>query len=255
MLLFFHKGYSQNGGGIYAENGAKIAGCVISGNEAAGDGFGICGGDAVLLNCTVGNNIPSEKLTKTIDVGYIFCEDNSIVSKETYEAEGRTDAAGVVFWVNSDRYAKVARAYVVALKQASKVRGEFSVNAGVEYAVFDTACYEETVALAAVSEAAEYCRNYLGGTILAGRWLMPAGFQLCCLFTAHDRVEKTLDYLAGKGVDVDHFEEAVYWSTSEAVVDFWGVSFTADIVSSEPSGICLSLPGDERHWVRPILIY
>ena len=51
------------------ESGAKVIGCVIAGNKAAGDGSGVCGGDAELLNCTVGNNVPAEKLTKTIDIG------------------------------------------------------------------------------------------------------------------------------------------------------------------------------------------
>lgn len=255
ILLFAHEGFCQNGGGIYAEDGAKVIGCVIAENKAVGDGFGVCGGDAELLNCTVGNNVPAEKLTKNIDIGYIFCEDHSIVSKEFYEAEGRTDAAGVVFWVNSDRYAKASRAYIVALKQAEKVRGEFSVNGGVEFAVFDTACYTETMVLAAVSEAAIYCRDYMKGSVLEGSWLMPAGFQLSCLFTVYNQVEKTLEFLENKGVDVDHFEKDMYWSTSEAYVDFWGISFTSEIGSSTPPGMCLTMPGDEQHWVRPILIY
>ncbi len=254
-VLFAHKGFSQNGGGIYVESGAKVIGCVIAGNKAAGDGSGVCGGDAELLNCTVGNNVPAEKLTKTIDIGYIFCEDNSIVSKETYETEGRTNAAGVVFWLNSDRYARTSRAYVVALKQAEKVRGEFSVNGDVEFAMFDTACYMETIALAAVSEAAIYCREYMKGSVLEGRWLMPAGFQLSCLFTTHVRVQETLEFLRNKGMDVDFFEKDVYWCTSEANIDFWGVSFTSEIGYSHTPGKGFEVPGDEQHWVRPILIY
>lgn len=48
-VLFAHKGFSQNGGGIYVESGAKVIGCVIAGNKAAGDGSGVCGGDAELI--------------------------------------------------------------------------------------------------------------------------------------------------------------------------------------------------------------
>lgn len=255
LMLFSRHSFSQNGGGIYAENGAKVIGCVVAENRAAGNGFGVCGGDVELLNCTVGNNIAAEKLTKDIDVGYIFCENNKIVSREIYESEGRTDAAGVVFWVNSDRYAKAVRAYVVALKQEKKARGEFFVSSGVEAAVFDTACYTETMALATVSEAAIYCQGYMAGTVLEKRWLMPAGFQLSCLFTTHRQVEKTLDFLESKGVDIDHFEEDIYWSCSETYKDFWGVHFTSSVDNGKPSGVCLGRPGDEQHWVRPVLIY
>lgn len=255
LLIIAYDVFSQNGGGIYAENGAKVIGCVIAENKAANNGFGVYGGDVELLNCTVGNNVVAEKLIRTIDIGYIFCENDSIVSKEEYEAKGRTDAAGVVFWVNSDRYAKATRAYVVALKQAEKARGEFSVNSGVDFAVFDSACYAATMLLAPVSEAAEYCRNYMKGTSLEGRWLMPAGFQLSCLFTENSQIRKTLEFLENKGVDVDYFKEDVYWSTSEADVNFWVISFTLGIGSSTPPGMCFTVLGDEQHWVRPILIY
>lgn len=259
-MLFAHRGFSQNGGGIYAEDGAKVIGCVIAENKAAGNGFGICGGDAELLNCTVGNNIPAEKLIKTIDIGYIFCEDYSIVSKEVYEAEGRTDAGGVVFWVNSDRYAKAVRAYVVALKQAEKVRGNFWTGVPPKFAVFDTACYAETIALAnAMSEAAIYCREYMKGTVLEGQWLMPASYQLSCLFTTHTQVDETLEFLKNKGMDVDRFEEAVYWSASKASAEgFWAVSFSSIVIPGSIGigiGTCYPASGDEQHWVRPILIY
>lgn len=258
FISFVHKGFSQHGGGIYAEDGAKVIGCVIAENSAAGSGFGICGGDTELLNCTVGNNVPAGKLTKTIDIGYIFCKDDSIVSKEVYEAEGRTDAAGVVFWVNSDRYTKVTRAYVTALKQAQKPRGDFWMGEIFRFAVFDTACYAETMALAnAGSEAAVYCREYMKGTVLEGRWLMPASYQLSCLFTAHYQVDKTLEFLKNKGVDADIFEEDMYWATSNPNLKiFFVVDFSSKITSSTSAGTCSATQEfDEWHWVRPILIY
>lgn len=254
LLLLAHKIFPQNGGGIYAENGAKVRGCVISENKATGDGFGICGGDAELLNCTVGNNIPAEKLTKTIDVGYIFCENNSIVSKEVYESEGRTNAAGVVFWVNSDRYAQTNRAYIVGLKQEQKPRGDFGKGGEFsQFAVFDTACYAKTRALVdAGSEAALYCREHMQGTPLEGRWLMPAGFQASCLFTAHYRVAKTLDFLRNKGVDADLFEEAIYWTASTSSTGFWVINFSSE---TDAGMISSTLSMNELYWVRPILVY
>lgn len=270
LFLAGHTGLAQKGGGIYAENGAKIQGTIVVGNKAQEDGFGVYGKDNVnLLNCTIGNNEQEEKKQEPIKIGDIYCENKDIVSKAVYETLGRTDAAGVVFWVNSDRYAVSSRAYVAALRHQELKSGPPSGRMGIEYAVFDTACYANTMALYQGNDAARFCRDYMAGTPLAQHWLMPAGYQLACLFVARYEVEKTLSFLDGKSVVVDHFADD-YWSSTENDVTtdpdvatasdksgfyFWVVSFCETWRSSIGPGAFHFEVNDPTFWVRPILIY
>ena len=48
-------GQTIEGGGVYLETGARMINSLVTGNKAK-EGYGIAGGDAVLLNCTVCRN-------------------------------------------------------------------------------------------------------------------------------------------------------------------------------------------------------
>lgn len=248
-------GFAQRGGGVYAEDGAKMVGTVVVENRAMEDGFGIYGGNGVsLLNCTVGNN-EAGQVERQFRTGDIYCEDGNIVTLQEYEAVGRSNAAGVVFWVNSDYYAVHSRAYIVALRQEKKVWGE-SAAADYEYAVFDTASYAGTAALLPGSEAARYCREYVAGGMPAGIWQMPAAYQLSCLFGARIEVERTFNWLKAKGVAVDDFEEEIYWSTTKfSPIYSWGFDFTALAGGNLSNKGITYKAKTESCWVRPVLAY
>lgn len=53
-------GQTIEGGGVYLETGARMINSLVTGNKAK-EGYGIAGGDAVLLNCTVCRNFSDRK--------------------------------------------------------------------------------------------------------------------------------------------------------------------------------------------------
>lgn len=231
------------GGGVYMEDGAKLVGTLVCGNRAE-EGFGIGGGNAVVINCTVAGNAKLQGSQENIQPGFIYCADGRIVAKEEFEA-GTMEAVGVVFWVNSDVFSLI-RGYVVALRQEKKTWDGPSYSEGIEMPpISDTAAYRNTKLLE-VSEAARYCREYVPG--VSGRqWVLPAAYQLAALFYAWTAVEDTLEFLKGQGKQVDDLQEEIYWSSTEDLEGAWAVDFA--------SGEYISQEWDESCCVRPVFAY
>lgn len=246
------------GGDLYLEDHARVIGTVVYGNRAE-DGFGIYGGDVDVINCTVAGNEVADRMLNGIRPGYIYCADGSIIDRDTYRANpGGKEVVGVVFWINSDLYTPL-KGYVVALNQEMKVWGDGpSQTEDFEYAVFDTAAYENTRLWATVSEAARYCKEYTAGTF-AGSWVLPAGYQLAALFAALPEVEATLQLLEAQGMAVSHFTEDFYWSSSETsdIGNMWVLNFGKEGDGSVGDIIGAFSPqaGTDPAMVRPVFAY
>lgn len=232
------------GGGIYAEDGTKVVGTLIYGNRGE-EGFGICGGNAAVINCTVAGNGKLESARENIQPGFIYCADGQIVSSAEYD-RNVMEAVGVVFWTNSDFFSPI-RGYVVALRQALKTWDGPSYTAGVQMPpISDTSAYRNTEQMS-VSEAAAYCRNYTAGSF-AGRWVLPAAYQLAALFYVWEQVEKTLVFLEGQGVALNRLQEEIYWSSTEELDNnAWAIDFG--------SGEYIRSGWEESHFVRPVFAY
>lgn len=89
------------GGGVYLEDGARARGLVVQGNKAR-NGFGVGGGDATVLNCTVYGNEELRDADHYDAPGDIYCADGTVVSQADYAKRATKDAIGIVYWVNTD---------------------------------------------------------------------------------------------------------------------------------------------------------
>ncbi len=264
-------GQTIEGGGVYLETGARMINSLVTGNKAK-EGYGIAGGDAVLLNCTVCRNFSVRELRSGVQPGDIFCANGEIVDLTAYESRTEKDAIGVVFWVNSDAFVLQGRFYVMALEEAFKAWGTKGVRLNGTYRdnpLQDTACYSVTAEILEkdpASEAAVYCSNYRAEGEPAGvRWCFPAGYQVMAMYVAWPAVDKTLRALKVLNPDrvIMPLEEDVYWcaTTNQDVKneDAWVINFghpdrdsygTAGAVQRRES-----TTRDKEFRVRPIFVY
>lgn len=241
-----------NGGGIYAEDGARIIGTLVVGNRAV-EGFGISGGQVTVINCTVVANENTGNLRDGVKPGDIYCADGTIVDISAYRLKTEKDAVGVVFWCNSDPFADFPRGYVVALEQAERDCRGVSLTEGAAEPVFDAEAYPNTERLAnAGVEAAVYCKDYRAGSFDKA-WALPAGYQLAALFGVLPRVEASLRSLEEEGITVVHFKNGIYWSSTETTDDnIWMLNFD---LTGEEGGEFVVGNREEVHGVRPVFAY
>jgi hypothetical protein len=256
------------GGGIYAETGSEIVGTVIHSNQG-GNGYGVGGGGITLLNCTVSMNKRIEYTRPVQFPGFVYCADGAVVDTVEYKSAGRTDAVGVVFWVNPDPYAVWPRGYVLALDGAEKM---LSVGSGLPTFLLpmeDTNSYKKTRSMAQLgSEAALYCSDYMAGTAHEGKWSAPAGRYLSLLLNAYREVRKTLDCLS-RLPDHEHvmqLQDGIYGSITEyGEKYFWTLSLnnsfqdliqpvTGEFVAGDDNSVG-SENIDLAYWFRPVLVY
>lgn len=264
-------GQTAQGGGVYLETGAKMINSLITGNKAK-DGYGISGGDAVLLNCTVYRNFSDKDLRSGVYPGDIFCATGEIVDLTTYESRAEKDAIGVVFWVNSDVFVSRGRFYVMALEEALKSWGTKGVMLSSKYKdnpLSDTACYGVTAEILEkdpTSEAALYCSDFrVNGEPEGIRWCFPASYQMMAMYAAWPAVDKTLNALKvlSPGREIMLLSEDVYWCATSCQdaknEDAWVINFGhGDRDSYGTAGAVLrgeSTTRDKKFRVRPIFVY
>lgn len=264
-------GQSAEGGGVYLETGAKMINSLVTDNKAK-EGYGIAGGDAVLLNCTVCRNLSEKDLRSGIQPGDIFCATGEVVDLTTYQGRAEKDAIGVVFWVNSDVFAFRSRLYVMALEEAVKTWGTKGVRLSSKYKnnpLLDTACYGATAEILEkdpVAEAAAYCNGYrVTGQPAGVRWCFPAGYQLMAMYIAWPAVDRTLKGLAAisPGRGIMPLSEEVYWCASTnqdaANEDAWVINFgNPDRDNYGTSGAAVrgeTTTRDKQFRVRPVFVY
>lgn len=265
-IFFFCRAGAQTkeGGGVWIEDGGKIVSSLVFSNRAA-DGFGIAGGNGVVLNCTVTENRETENLKTGWKPGDILCADGSVVDTVAYKSRAVHDAVGVIFWVNSNVYSHQPRAYVVALREEEKKWGTNGmVGTGYAYAVEDTACYTRTAQLVAQGEgmeAAVWCNDFrASGQSGDWKWALPAGYQLAALFVNSEMVNKVLMLLQKYDPAVQLMEKEMYWSSSEVPENgeiAWLMSFSYSEAAFEPG----TFLGDNYalrtgvYGVRPVMVY
>lgn len=258
---------SGEGGGVYLENGGKLAGTLVTRNSSA-EGFGVSGGDAVLLNCTVTGNEAETKLRNGMKPGDILCADGSVIDTAGYKARAVKDAIGVVFWVNTDVYNTESRMYVAALKEADKKWGNDGLlGAGYVRPEVDTASYTMTGLMLDKGgsdwEAADYCANFKAeGQPAHLKWAFPTGFQMAMLFVNMSVMNKTLGILKGFRPEVQTLDGELYWSATEspmAVDCAWAINFNrldnAAVYKTPGTFVAMGVKRNTENTVRPVLVY
>lgn len=265
LQVMVSKSQTGEGGGVWIEDGGRLMSSLIVGNRAL-DGFGVAGGNGLILNCTVSDNRAMEDLRLGWKPGDILCADGSVVDSTIYKMRAVHDAVGVVFWVNSNVYAYQKRAYIVALQEEEKTWGvDGVIGSPYECAVEDTACYTRTAELVARSEmmeAARWCDQFHATKqTQQWRWALPAGYQLAVLFLNHEIVNKILVLLQKYDPAVQLLEKEMYWCSSEvmdATRTAWLMSFSYGETDFGPGtflGDEMHALRSEVHGVRPVMVY
>lgn len=280
--------YAQGGtgGGVYIENG-KLIGTVVHDNQAE-DGYGIAGNStAVLLNCTVGENSRFVTDKKWTVVGDIYCADGTIVDTTTYMNDHRTDAIGVVYWINSDVSVTYPRGSVVALGQSQEswcASGGCQININYDpdsetgtgsslgfESWLDEDCVGNTRRMCTAIDhmeyrAALYCNAYkasaqAGSATKDTLWCFGTLPQMQRLILVGKQVDATLKFLKRQHPDwqIDLFNresqtKSWYWTSDDSVGEYdkaWAVNF----YTMESSVNEMSLLKSNKYWVRPIFLY
>lgn len=250
------------GGGVYVEEGGKLIGTIVEKNCAT-EGYGIAGGNALVLNCTVSGNYALRTSREDIQVGDIFCTDGSTVKVEQYQLKEPKNAIGVVMWVNSDRYNLKNRMYVIALQEELKKWGEdIPLTVGYANPMTDTACYSSTARMIALEdlrwEAAVYCSRYKDPRQQGEwKWAFPAGYQMGYLFINRQKVNKTLTELQRWHTDVQLLAQDSYWTATEGNgmgIESWTICF--DQSAGIPGNFIIGqAKRNDEYGVRPVLRY
>lgn len=290
ILVIFSRGAAQGmGGGVWLEDGATCIGSLIYKNQAT-DGFGVAGGNGILLNSTL-----SENSRIAVDVHYpqpgdIFCSNGDIVDRETYKTRPTKDAIGIVFWLNGDPEVKYPKGAVVALDGQKYCQwGNISVeecwlmldmvNNGYLHAYRkDTACYRNTSMLEEFYdtwgdefEAGHHCWNYKAYFQTHNahdetkniRWVLPTLTYLNNLMAVLPKVILSLEVVKQTGVvPVDDFiceekreNEAFYWTSCdgasyETSTCVWVVNFYNGQCVNDDRSL-----KDMKNWARPVFLY
>lgn len=237
LLLFMTVtlGFTQGqGGGVYMEDNASCIGSVVYENQAV-DGFGVAGGNGILLNATVVGNLKLRQDTTDIVPGNIYCANGDIVDTLTYKKRVKKDAIGVVYWVGGDLKNKGA---VVALQETTGSWGDLTglnickdlengqevAASGVSlYYMKDTACYGNTKKMyekamessnnRELYRAGYYCYTYQALRQSAEhpvRWCLPVYMHIRRIFGMLPVIESTLNFLKKE-----------HRSESDFIIDFF----------------------------------
>lgn len=278
------------GGGIYIDDNGSCIGSVIRGNQAQ-DGFGIAGGDAIVLNSTVVNNDLLQQDTTKVVPGDIYCANGEIVDIVTYKKRSTKDAIGVVFWVSGDPKAIYPKGAVVALNET---KGSWGLTGGLKIAeawpesavkryfhLKDTACYGNTQKLYDEAmkslnnqtsyKAGLYCYTYKAAKQVADhpiRWCLPVYRYLRRMFGTLPYVEATLKYLQQEhqgesGFEIELFSDKQidycwYWSSDDGLSGIvaehvWTVNFITGSNGNMERGVSLKTKADNH--IRPMFLY
>lgn len=288
MFVLLIPAFSQGqGGGIYIDDNGSCIGSVIYGNQAQ-DGFGVAGGNGLLLNATVIGNEELKLNTKSVVPGDIYCANGDIVDTATYKERVTKDAIGIVFWVSGDPKAIYPKGAVVALEEA---QGSWGITGGVSIAkewthelgdlfyLKDTACYGNTrklydEAMKSASNQDIYKAGYYSYTYQAVRqtseneiqWCLPVYLYLRRLFSVLPRVEASLRCVQkehqGEGdFKIDFLSEkdetmCWYWSSDDC-----GINYSNVVIINFITGLngAMGTVGEalksKIHYIRPIFLY
>ena len=290
ILMMPNAVFSQGqGGGIYIDDNGSCIGSVIYGNQAK-EGFGVAGGNGLLLNSTVISNEELKQDTSKVIPGDIYCANGEIVDTVTYKKRSVKDAIGIVYWVSGDPKAIYPKGAVVALEETQGswgLSGQFSISAGWEtdrpayFHLKDTACYGNTQklydeAIKSLSnqnayKAGYYCYTYQAPKQVAEnpvKWCLPVYMYLRRLFCALPKVEATLRCLqqvhqGESGFKIDFFSDKQvnycwYWSSDDGTDGIladhvWMVNFVTGSNGEMSSGV--SLKEKTGNNIRPMFLY
>lgn len=276
------------GGGIYIDDNGSCIGSVIYGNQAQ-DGFGVAGGDGILLNTTIAGNEELKQNTKSVIPGDIYCANGDIVDTAAYKKRAVKDAIGIVYWISGDPKAVYPQGAVIALDET---QGSWGLTGGVSIAagwpesdmksyfyLKDTACYGNTrklydEAVKSASNQVAYRAAYYSYTYQAVRqiaenpvkWCLPAYMYLRRLFGVLPVVESSLKCLEkvhqGEGdFNIDLFLDkseanSWYWSCDDGGVVYsnvWMVNFATGL-NGEMGSVGEALK-TKNHNIRPMFLY
>lgn len=292
LLMLSKLAFSQGqGGGVYLDDSGSCIGSVIHSNQAQ-EGFGVAGGDGLLLNSTVINNERLQQDTTKVAPGDIYCANGDIVDTATYKMRTVKDAIGVVYWVSGDPKAIYPKGAVVALDETQGSWGLLGqlniakdwVGSSAYRAYFymkDTACYGNTQKLydEAIKslnnqnayKAGFYCYNYQAVRQIPEhpvRWCLPVYMHLRRLFGTLPNVEAALRCLkkvhqSESGFSIDFLSDKQidycwYWSCDDGVNGFdvdhvWMVNFITGANGEMASGVTLKTKSD--NYIRPVFLY
>ena len=252
---------SGEGGGVWIENEGQLINSLVVDNSAE-EGFGIAGGNGVLLNCTVANNRKAKHL-RNERIGDILCANGEFVRKENYAIRTVKDAIGVVFWVSSNVNTQKIGMYIVALQEVEKKWGSDAIlEKSYSRPMEDTACYTRTNAMVVRgSEAAIWCADFQAEfQSKIGLWAFPAGYQMEMLFLNSKVINEILTYLKGYNDKVQLFEKEMYWCSTESFYSdkAWIINFKCSGLDEwgEPGTFLgKKVLRNEAHGVRPVMVY
>lgn len=256
------------GGGVYLEDGAILSNSLVRNNRAS-DGYGIAGGNASVINTTVVENGVARLEMKDVRLGDIYCRDGAFVTTADYAATGRTDAIGVVFWVDPAQLGKEQQIQIIALQESKKKWFDSSSPVAVDVLtdvltiLRDTACYQHQAKMLAHKASAkflagQYCYKFGEQAGHPGniRWCLGTVSQYSRMAFYRGKLNETLAFLKERhpGQTIDLLSEETYWSSTECgnspttaidracSVDFGVTSFES------------STKKRDEHWVRPICV-
>ena len=273
-----------SGGGVWLEDDASCIGSIIFKNQA-NDGFGLAGGDGILLNTTIVDNKEVVLDSIKIKPGDIYCANGDIVDTLAYERRDNKDAIGVVFWINRDKKVVYPKGAVVSLNgQKEKSWGtevlhvckptdqEIESSAYCSKAYKDTACYTTTRRMYDMYEGGQ--EEFEAGYWCWGYQFQDSNFQWCLatltylrrMFLVLDNLQATINYLKGKHPrwEIQFFfdsniSDSYYWSSSDSpFIEYPEYAFCVNfrsggIVSYKKNG--LEGLKSTKQLVRPIFLY
>ncbi len=202
----------------------------------------------MLVGCTKHTIIAD----RTLKVGNIYCSDGSVVDPDTYRAEGKDNAAGVVFWVN-DTLDTEDKAYIVSLIDAQKGNWcDTLVSTGVSTSIVENNGAANTAMLQTFevraktkAPAMNIAVNFNDSII---NWHLPSVNELMEIY----RNRTAIDY-ALKACNGESFDKVWYWSSTEDNSGEQSKNFNACIVSLKEGRIQASHKF-QSYYVRPVKV-
>lgn len=184
-------------------------------------------------------------------VGNIYCKDGRVIDPYTYNAQGMTNAIGVIFWVN-DSLDVEDRAYVVSLHDSWPCFWcDTMISTGVSTSItaFDGAANTSTLKTFELRyEHPVYpmrsATQYSDEDVYS--WYLPSVAQLTEIFRNKDEV-----YHAFSNCNGDRFNSIWYWSSTEDNDGPESKKYNAYIVTLKEGNIQAASKMD-RYAVRPI---
>lgn len=256
------------GGGVYLEDGATLSNCLVRDNRAS-DGYGVAGGNAVVVNTTVVENGVALLEVKDVRLGDVYCRDGAFLTTADYAAAGRTDAIGVVFWVDPAQIGKEQKILVMALQESKKKWfNNSSANAvdvltTVETILRDTACYRHQTKMLAHTYSAQffagqYCYSFgeKAGHPARIRWCLGTVCQYSRMAFYRGKLNQTLDFLKKQhpGQAIDLLSEEDYWTSTECgkrEMEKVKFAYTVNFLKTDYEG---SIEKVKECCVRPICV-